>query len=218
MERIIRPPVFKGYDISAVFSKRIRNIDELDIKPVFLPVQKHTDDIIVIKEREMIDKKVVADAVITDLKDIAIGVKTADCVPVLLYDKKRNVIAAVHSGWRGTSKNIVGKTVDRMKTDFKSKAIDILAAIGPAICGRCYIVGKDVIDEIKNLTSFEPEAINDKFFVNLKDINRKLLIRAGLSENHIYVTPDCTYCQNDEYQSYRYHKNTNSFQISYIKL
>ncbi|NLH39118.1 MAG: peptidoglycan editing factor PgeF [Elusimicrobia bacterium] len=218
MDKIIRPPIFKGYDISAGFSKRINSTDELGLKKLFLPVQKHTDNIIVIKEREMIDEKIVGDAVITDLRDIAVGVKTADCVPILLYDKKRNVVAAVHSGWRGTSKNIVDKTVHRMKSDFKSSSADILAAIGPSICGNCYTVGKDVVDELKNVIDFVPKKINDKFFIDLKDINRKLLIKAGLSKDHIYITSDCTYCKNEEYQSYRYHKNTRSFQISYIRL
>jgi copper oxidase (laccase) domain-containing protein len=57
----------------------------------------------------MIDEKIIGDAVITDLKGIAIGVKTADCVPILLYDRSKNLIAAVHSGWRGTSKNMLVK-------------------------------------------------------------------------------------------------------------
>jgi copper oxidase (laccase) domain-containing protein len=105
-----------------------------------------------------------------------------------------------------------------MKSEFKSSPSDIIAAVGPAICGRCYTVGSDVIDEMKKVIDFIPVQSGDKFLIDLKEINRKLLVAAGVLDENISISPDCTYCKNNEYQSYRYHKNTKYFQISYIKI
>jgi YfiH family protein len=210
--------IFKNYPVKSYFSKRINGLEELNIKP-FIAVQKHTDKIFLIKEKSDTTNRPIADALITNLKKIPIGVKTADCVPLLMYDIENNVIAAVHSGWKGTAQKIAVKTIKKMTEVYKSKPQNILIAVGPSICGRCYSVGKDVIEEFKKIISYDFYIKkDDRFFIDLKEINKNLLKDAGVEEKNIFIHPDCTYCKNEEYQSYRYHKNTLSFQISYIMI
>lgn len=210
--------IFKNYPVKSYFSKRIKGLEELNIKP-FISVQKHTDKIFLIKDKSDTINRPIADALITNLKKIPIGVKTADCVPLLMYDIENNVIAAVHSGWKGTAQKIAVKTIKKMAEVYKSKPQNILIAVGPSICGKCYSVGKDVIDELKKPISYDFYIKkDDRFFIDLKEINKNLLKDAGVEEKNIFIYPDCTYCKNEEYQSYRYHKNTLSFQISYIML
>lgn len=209
--------LFKKSGAEIFFSKRIKNTNELPLKP-FLSIQKHTDEIFIIKTRYDISKSEIADAVITDITNLAIGIKTADCVPVLIYDPVKKIIAAVHSGWRGTAKKIVEKTIFKMSEIYGTKPADLIVAIGPAICGKCYSVGKDVIDELSRITELKPKTEGDRFFVDLRKINFNMIVKIGVNEKNIFIHPDCTYCKNDIYQSYRYHKNTLSFQISYIMI
>ena len=94
----------------------------------------------------------IADAVITNNKGILLGVQVADCVPVLLYDVKRNVIGVVHAGWRGTAVSILKKTIETMRERFSSFPDDIKIAIGPSIRWCCYHVGYDVLESVEKAT------------------------------------------------------------------
>jgi len=85
------------------------------------------------------------DAVITSLPGLLLGVQTADCVPILLFDPKRRVIAAIHTGWRGTLKRIAAKTVGRMRMEFGTRPAGVVAALGPCIGRCCYEVGPEVV-------------------------------------------------------------------------
>lgn len=210
---------FKNRDkLDFLFSKRISSLCDLKEK-VFLLNQKHTDEIYIIKEKKDTEIRPVADSVITHLKEIAVGVKTADCVPALIFDTENLVIAAVHSGWSGTAKKIIVKTIEKMKEIYNSNLSDIIIMLGPSICGRCYSVTNEVINEFKKILKYDFYLKKeDRYYIDLKDINKNLLIEKGIKKENIFIHPDCTYCKNDEYQSFRYHKNTLNFQISYIKL
>lgn len=199
------------------FSKRISSVKDLDLTyPLFLPHQIHSDEMVYIDENN-INQKIDADACITDKRNLAIGVKTADCVPILIYDRTRKVVGAVHSGWKGTVKKIAYKTVISMIKKFSSNPSDIHAVIGPAICGRCYGVKEDVFNIF--LKEFGKDLVFKKsaehYFIDLKTLNRDILINAGIKKENIYIIPYCTSCSNDEYHSFRKNKNTSSFQISY---
>ena len=210
---------FKNRDkIDFLFSKRISSLSDLN-ENVFLLNQKHTDEIYLIKEKKDTEIKPIADSVITNIKGIAIGVKTADCVPSLIFDTQKLVIAAVHSGWRGTAKKILIKTIEKMKEIYTSDFNDIVVMLGPSICGNCYSVGENVISEFKKILSYDFYTKKEnRYHIDLREINKNLLIEDGIKKSNIFIHPDCTYCKNNEYQSYRYHKNTINFQISYIKL
>ncbi len=151
-----------------------------------------------------------ADALISDLENVLVGVKTADCVPVLIGDAKTKAFAAVHAGWRGTVKSITNKAVRKLTETFGSDPADLICSIGPAACGRNYEIGKDVIDAFS--TNF---ADSEKYFsptreghalVDLHAANRDQLIGCGVAITNIYTAPFCTMERPDLFFSYRLEK------------
>lgn len=201
------------------FSKRLKTQNDLNLKyPLFLLNQIHSDNIFILEDIKDINKKIDADAIITNLKGVAIGVKTADCLPILMFDKIKNVAACVHSGWKGTIKRILLKTVRLMKERYGCNYPDIEVFIGPAICGKCYSVREDVFNLFKSEfgNKLKYEKRNESFFLDLKVINKEMLIDVGIKNYNIFISQHCTSCNNDVYQSFRKNKNTIKYQISYI--
>ena len=168
------------------------------------------------------------DASITNTPNLLLGIQTADCVPILLLDPKKRAVAAVHAGWRGTLQRIVEKTIGRMKMEFKTNPIDLLAAIGPAIGGCCYEVGTEVaaaflsqfanapewFDELRTgdepnplqwLNQFPPghQPPPKNVRLDLRKASRAQLLSAGLNPRHIFVSDLCTACRTDLLFSYR---------------
>ena len=151
------------------------------------------------------------DSLVSDMPGIMLGVKTADCVPVLIGDPRTGSFAAIHAGWRGTVRSIVAKAVMKMVENYSAVPADMIAAIGPAACGRNYEIGEEVIAEF---TESFPEA--DKYFsatrpghalIDLHDANRDQLIAAGLAPGHIFVSSLCTMEMTDLFFSYRVEKS-----------
>ncbi len=146
-----------------------------------------------------------ADALITDCEHVALTVFTADCTPILLYDPVRRAIGAVHSGWRGTASDIVGKTVSRMSAEYGCKPSVIYAVIGPCISACCFETEGDVPDAMRaQLGESANAAINvtgSKYHVDLKLINKLLLERAGVG--NVEVIKHCTACETDLFWSHR---------------
>ena len=136
------------------------------------------------------------DAMITDLPGVAIGVRTADCIPVLLYDPVKKAAAAIHSGWRGTVSKIIGKTVIKMQSTYASQPSDILAYIGPGICVDCFQVGEEVAlkfketgFDINSLWSFrgpkKGNGMEGGHHIDLKEACRQTLVESGLKNENI---------------------------------
>jgi polyphenol oxidase len=151
-----------------------------------------------------------ADALVSDLDDVLVGVKTADCVPVLVGDRVTGAFAAVHAGWRGSVNSITRKAVAEMAETFGSKPADLTAAIGPAACGRNYEVGPEVIEQFRSKISgseryFTPTR-NGHALVDLQLANRDQLIDAGVPQENIDVAPLCTMERTDLFFSYRIEK------------
>ncbi len=151
-----------------------------------------------------------ADALISDLTGILVGAKTADCVPILLGDPKTGAFAAVHAGWRGTVRSIVRKTVEQMTATFGTHAGDIVAAIGPAACGRNYEVGEDVMTDFgENFSDsgkyFTPTR-KGHALADLHAANRDQLTAIGVHNANIYTAPFCTMERSDLFFSYRLEK------------
>jgi hypothetical protein len=151
-----------------------------------------------------------ADAVLSNLRAVLAGVKTADCVPVLIGDPVTNAFAAVHAGWRGTVSSIAARAVAQMTETFGSDPADLISAIGPAACGRNYEVGQDVIDAFA-----ENFVDSEKYFtptrdghalVDLHRANRDQLIMAGVGVDNIHIAPFCTMERADLFFSYRLEK------------
>lgn len=135
------------------------------------------------------------DALIEDCPGTLLGIKTADCVPILLVDAKRRAIAAVHAGWRGTAQHIVSETVAAMVRTFGSTPEDLHAAIGPGIGKCCFEVGPEVARELG-----EEEV---RRHIDLTEINRRQLLYAGLYPQRIYSAALCTVCNPEDFFSYR---------------
>lgn len=151
-----------------------------------------------------------ADAIVSDLHGVLVGVKTADCVPVLIGDPATGAFAAIHAGWRGTVASIVSKAVKRMADTFASKPAGMICAIGPAACGKNYEVGPEVIDAFaKNFDDsskyFMPTR-EGHAFVDLHLANRDQLIAAGIAAENISIAPLCTMERPDLFFSYRLEK------------
>ena len=163
------------------------------------------------------------DGLITDQPGLVLTVFTADCIPVLLYDPVKRVIAAAHAGWRGTAQNIAGKAVDKMRQDYGCQPKNILAAIGPGISQCCFETHADVPDSMSaSLGSLASPLIsplpNEKFRVDLKGINAALLMQAGVTADHIEISADCTACLHETYWSHRVTQGRRGSQAAMIQL
>jgi YfiH family protein len=170
--------------------------------------QTHSDHIKIIGDqktqgwRSLDDAVEDCDALITDEKNVILSILTADCVPILLYDPKNKVVAAVHAGWKGTEAKIVSKTVQKMKDTFGSQVKDIVAGIAPSIGKCCYEVGIDVAQHFFDI----PEGYSkkgEKYMLDLPYINKYQLLKIGLLEENIELSGVCTACEVDAYFSYR---------------
>jgi polyphenol oxidase len=149
------------------------------------------------------------DAIVSNAPGVLAGVKTADCVPVLIGDPKTGAFAAVHAGWRGTLAAIATKALERMGEQYNSKPHDVCVAIGPAAGSCCYEVGTDVIDGFRSsfpnqdlFTATRP----DHACIDLLKANREQLVVAGVDPDRIKVVPLCTMCRTDLFFSYRREK------------
>lgn len=149
------------------------------------------------------------DALITACPDICIMVMAADCVPILLYDPVAGVIAAIHSGWRGTADGVVLKTVGLMTERFGCRAAHIVAGIGPSIGQCCFEVGEEVAEVFVNNGVSEgcvaPSVVSPrKYMIDLWKVNRQQLVGAGVSSENIEVAGVCTQCHPLDFFSYRH--------------
>lgn len=159
----------------------------------------------------------VCDGFVTDTPGVPIAVKTADCVPILLYESGAGVAAAVHAGWRGTARGIAAVAVERM-CRLGAKRDRIRAAIGPAICGDCFVVGEDFAEQFDALASSSPHyrvrlassALTEEFVrrgddgrlrCDLRAVNARVLSYVGVSETDVSTL--CTMENGDEFYSHR---------------
>lgn len=145
------------------------------------------------------------DALVTNDPGVALVVYTADCTPILFYDPVTGAVGAAHAGWRGTAADIAGKTVAAMVEAFGCEAKNLRCAIGPNIGYCCFETDADVPNAMLALLGSEAESAirqaGSKYYVNLKEINARLLRRAGVT--HIDISQDCTVCQCHRYWSHR---------------
>lgn len=147
------------------------------------------------------------DGLITDEPGLPIGVFYADCTPILMLDPKHKVIAAVHSGWKGTLGRIGRKAVQEVRRNFGTDPKDILVAFGPSIKACHFEVGEDVFSMF--CQNFGTRALygslqkGEKFYVNTDKLNRAQLMEEGVREENIFISNACTYCHNDTFYSHR---------------
>jgi YfiH family protein len=187
--------------------------------------QVHGTDLLVLNEPNQDFshfQKLECDGIITNQPGVMIGVCVADCVPVLLLDPKKRVVAALHAGWKGTAEGIVRKGVEAMVSFFDCQPDQILAAIGPAIGSCCYEVDSPVAEAFRNggmqFDSFAQPSSPGKWKLDLVAANRNQLLRAGLEEGHVESSGFCVSCEKDLFFSYRRDNGETGRQMGFIML
>ena len=164
------------------------------------------------RESEMQD----VDGLVTNVENLPLVVFYADCVPILLADEESGVVAAVHSGWRGTVSEIAGKAVEIMKNEFSARPENIKAAIGPSIGKCCFETGPEVASQFDKQLVLQNN--DGKFFVDLWEANKMILQKSGVREENIDVLELCTVCNSDMLYSYRTHKDATGRMGAFIML
>ncbi|MDR2918587.1 MAG: peptidoglycan editing factor PgeF [Tannerella sp.] len=182
---------------------------------LFFPRQTHSDyvlnlndDFLKLSSIEQLQLLEGVDALVTNKRQVGIGIFTADCVPVFLYDTVRQAIGIVHAGWRGTSAQIVSKTILLMQKTFDTDPKDLIAALGPCISQKNYAVGDELYDVFYKACFpvnelFIRQPLTSKWHFDLRAANRWLLMEAGVPIQQIEMTDICTYDQSDRYFSAR---------------
>ncbi len=179
--------------------------------------QVHGADLRLVKSAEeakpaenQLGETVYCDAVVSNAEHVLAGVKTADCVPLLIGDSKTRSFAAVHAGWRGTLAEVARVAVRRMKDEYGARPENLRVAIGASAGPCCYEVGADVIDAFMSkfpaaerlFTATSP----NHALIDLLSANRDQLVAEGVTGDRIHIAPLCTICRNDLFFSYRKEK------------
>jgi YfiH family protein len=176
--------------------------------------QVHRDKALVLKEPiPSLPPLLEYDALITNVPNLVLGIRSADCIPILLLDPRRKTLAAVHAGRKGTGLQIAPKVIKKMGKEFGSSPPDLLAAIGPGIGSCCY-----EIDEKVFLQAYEPFAIpkgDGRWNLDLFAMNLAQLEAAGVKGENIFRIDLCTQCHHDLFFSYRKEGRTGT-QLSFI--
>lgn len=185
-------------NITANF-KGIFNETEMHLEKLTYLQQIHSNQFIVVTKENFNEVRgFQGDALITAEKGIAIGVFTADCVPILVVDSQNKIVAAIHAGWKGTDLKIVKKVIGSMIEEMGSKVKDIHCAIGPSIGPCCFEVGKEVADKFDSVSSR-----NNRLYVDLWKENINQLKELGIGRENIACSRLCTFCMKDSFYSYR---------------
>jgi len=147
------------------------------------------------------------DALISDREGVVVGVKTADCVPILLVDPGTRAVAAIHAGWRGTAENIAAAAVSALAVRWNIRPENLRAAIGPSIGVCCYEVGPEVA---RRFGITVPNPVH----LDLRAINEKQLVAAGVA--NIWKCGECTFCASDRFYSFRRERDRAGRMTSFV--
>ena len=183
-----------------------------------LAKQVHGRQVVIVREGALLSTdRPEADAFVSESTTVAVAVRVADCVPLLIADRARGVVAAVHAGWRGTAARVAVAAVDALTREFGSRPADLVAAIGPSIAACCYEVGSELVDAFA--AAGHERYLIDRWFVapppprgshersklrlDVAGSNRDQLVLAGVREEQIYLSGLCTAMHLDVFTSYR---------------
>ena len=183
--------------------------------------QVHGRTVVVIRRGSTVSTvRPAADVLVSDAASTAIAVRVADCVPLLMADRARGVVAAVHAGWRGTAARAAAAAVEALGREFGTRPADVVAAIGPSIGACCYEVGPELVDAFAVegherylidrwfLAPSPPRGSQDRprLRLDVAGANRDQLVLAGVPEDQIYLSGLCTAMHLDVLTSYRVEK------------
>lgn len=209
--------MYSGDNLEDVTENRNRLAEMLHVSSgnLLFPYQTHGDSVCVIDKEFMSqdhDKQLHllngVDALITNEVGVCIGVGTADCVPILIFDPKNKVLAAIHAGWRGTVSKLAPKVIKIMKSRFNSEPSDLIVGIAPSISAEYFEVGDEVVEEFVH-AGFLIDDIGyynfdtSKFHIDLWCANELLLSQSGVRFSNIEIAGLCTYYNQDQFFSAR---------------
>lgn len=200
-----RPPFYFNLSLSVGDDKEIvlKNREKffsalgLSTEKAAFQKQVHGDKISYVTEPGNIGE---SDAMITKVPGIALCISTADCTPVFIYEPETKIIAAIHSGWRGTQKRITEKTVEKLKTEFKCKPENMFVYLGPSISQVNYQVGKEVADYFDRKYLIKDD---NKFLLDISSANYDMLIGQGIHPSRIQPSFLCSFEYKEVFHSYR---------------
>lgn len=166
--------------------------------------QIHSNQVWIVEDNEIRNRE--GDALIIKKKGILVGVRTADCVPLLVYNPANKIAAAIHVGWRGLISGVIEATLQVLKNNFNSNFSKLQIVLGPALCPGCFEIGPDVASQFKDKfgdrLTISPGR-NDRSFVDLRKACCLVLEDKGAPASSIEVLPHCTACEPELFYSYR---------------
>ena len=188
-----------GDDPKNVLKNREVFFNELGLTTSQIAIQKqiHSEIITIVEKPGLIGE---SDGMITHKINIGLAVSTADCVPVFIYDKNKNVIAGIHSGWRGTQKKFLRKALVILREKFDSNPEDLNVFVGPSICQTNYEVGEEVAEQFHEKYFMK---INGKIYLNVVQANLDMIYDFGVPKDQIEVSNLCSFDEKELLHSYR---------------
>lgn len=209
--------LYSGDNSEHVNTNRHILAESLNIKEenLLIPFQTHEDkiclidkDFLSLSKKDKMSTLNGVDALITQEKEICIGVTTADCVPVLIYDPIQHALGVVHAGWKGTVKKIASKTIQHMSQTFHSKPSDLIVVIGPSISQKAFEVG-DEVGEAFSKNGFDLNKIayrhktTCKLHIDLWQANKDLMTAMGVKESNVAISGICTFTDRNFFSARR---------------
>ena len=193
-----------------------------------MPKQTHTANVGVVTDSDEVFAE--TDALITQLPDVAVGVRTADCVPVVIYAPDIKAVAAVHAGWKGTIGRIVANTIGKLKEMGANPGL-MTAAFGPSICGECYEAGRDLAQKFVEARLGEAviwgkgvDPMGEKTFgeetvrIDLQKANTIIIKESGIPAENIHLSTECTRHSSRHWPSWRRNAGTTDRLVTAIHL
>lgn len=194
-----RCPNYKwdGYDIAKESRKKISEKLSISEEKLIFLNQSHSSSISIITD--IYDLDIDADAAVTNIPGVALGVLTSDCLPIFFYESHSKIVGVIHAGWKGIKNEIIIKSLKKSQKKYWFNMRDVRIYIGPHICERCYEVGVEFLEIFWSDISKK----NGKYFLNLKALAITQLRSLGIEESHIVVSDSCTYENKQTLHSYR---------------
>jgi polyphenol oxidase len=200
---ILTSPLLSQFDwLEHGFGTRLSAVDQDRMASLN---QVHSATVLVADEPEGCSGE--GDALISGRPGTFVSVRSADCFPILMADRRSRTVAALHAGWRGTAAEIVIRTLEKMRANFQTNPIDVFAVIGPGIGACCYFVGEDVALKFGRKIAGH---------LDLAAVNRRQLLMAGIPGEQIDAVGGCTFCEAEMFHSFRRDKQQAGRMISYI--
>lgn len=222
IEEFFKLGVLAGYGTKELTLGELKNLAEKENKILISGVQTHSNNVIVLKKEDKIEKISFedTDGLITNNENICLYTKHADCLSIYFYDKINKVIGICHSGWKGSFNEISLNMIKRFKEEFNTKEENLVVAIGIGISCKNYEVSeefrKDFIEKFGiDIVEKSFEIKNKKVYFDNTIFNYLLLIKNGINKGNLYFSNECTY-DNKNLHSFRRDKELSGRNLAYI--